>query len=88
MIKAVADIKLVNHLMLLKFVLHFHYKNYTFYYTFKAQTTLFWDCDYTLLGWRVGISAVLPYEEISVGSHARRLISDFREEDKIVFWKH
>ena len=30
---------------------------------------------------------VLPYEEISVGSHARRLISDFREEDKIVFFE-
>ena len=30
---------------------------------------------------------VLPYEEISIGSHARRLISDFREEDKIVFFE-
>ena len=30
---------------------------------------------------------VLPYEEISIGSDARRLISDFREEDKIVFFE-
>ena len=50
------------------------------------RTTLIYFCKLELIE-SIDFSnsdTVLPYEEISVGSHARRLISDFREEDKIV----